>query len=168
MEEVLAPKRWSEVVFCGFGEPTERLDLLLKIAKWIRKRCPDLPIRLDTNGHGYALNKGRDVIKELKAAGVTSVSVSLNGHNEETYLENCRPTFSGAFETILDFIRKAKREMDVEISAVRMPEVDLQKVKAVADALGERRKVEIVEALRLYKKAGTPESLESVQRICLG
>jgi TatD DNase family protein len=69
------------------------------------------------------------------------VSVSLNGHDEETYRENCRPTFSGAFETVLDFIRKAKAEMDVEVSAVRMPEVDLQKVKAVADALGVKFKV---------------------------
>ncbi len=141
LEEALARRRWSEVVFCGFGEPTERLDLLLEIAQWIRKRCPNLAIRLDTNGHGYALNKGRDVTKELKAAGVTSVSVSLNGHDEVSYGESCRPAFVGAFETVLEFVRKAKGEMDVEVSAVRMPEVDLQKVKAVADALGVKFRV---------------------------
>ena len=141
LEEVLALKRWNEVVFCGFGEPTERLDVLLEVARWIRQRCPNVPIRLDTNGHGYALNKGRDVAKELKAAGISKTSVSLNGHDEVSYGENCRPAFAGAFETVLDFIRKAKSEMDVEISAVRMPEVDLQKVKALADSLNAKFRV---------------------------
>jgi cyclic pyranopterin phosphate synthase len=141
LEEALARRRWSEAVFCGFGEPTERLDILLEIAQWIKKRCPNLEIRLDTNGHGYALNKGRDVAKELKAAGIGKVSVSLNGHDEVSYGENCRPTFVGAFETVLVFVRKAKGETDVEVSAVRMPEVDLEKVKAVADALGVKLRV---------------------------
>jgi len=135
LEETLSLRRWKEVIFCGFGEPTERLDLLLEITRWIKKRCIETPIRLDTNGHGYALNKGRDVAKELKAAGVSKVSVSLNGHNEISYKENCRPTLDSAFEAVLDFIRKAKSEMNVEVSAVRMPEVDIQKVKEIADSL---------------------------------
>jgi TatD DNase family protein len=141
LEEALARRQWSEVVFCGFGEPTERLDLLLEVARWIRKRCPSIPIRLDTNGHGAVLNRGREVAKELKAAGVTSASVSLNGFNEETYRENCRPSFPGAFEVVLEFVRAAKPEIEVEVSAVRMTEVDLQKVKAVADALGVKFRV---------------------------
>ncbi len=141
LEEALAGRRWSEVVFCGFGEPTERLDLLLEVTRWIRKRCPIMPIRLDTNGHGALLNKGRQVAKELKAAGVTSASVSLNGYNEETYRENCRSEFPGAFEAVLEFVRAAKPEIEVEVSVVRMPEVDLEKVKAVADALGVKFRV---------------------------
>ncbi|MFB3888621.1 MAG: TatD family nuclease-associated radical SAM protein [Candidatus Bathyarchaeia archaeon] len=136
LEEALRTRRWSELVFCGFGEPTERLDVLLEVTKWTKTHCPQMPIRLDTNGHGYALNKGKDVARELKAAGVSRVSVSLNGHDAETYEENCRPTFSGAFEAVLDFIQKAKSEMEVEVSAVRMPEVSIEKVKAVADSLG--------------------------------
>ena len=82
LDEAMKARKWKEVVFCGFGEPTERLDVLLAVARWIRQRCgSSLSVRLDTNGHGYELNKGRDVVEELKAAGVFKVSVSLNGHN---------------------------------------------------------------------------------------
>jgi TatD family-associated radical SAM protein len=136
-QEALASRSWSEVVFCGFGEPTERLDLLLEIAHWIKAHYPKIPIRLDTNGHGYAINKGIEVAEELKAAGVSKISVSMNGHNAETYNENCRPTFCGAFEEVLEFVKKAKDAgLDVEVSAVRMPEVDIAKVKAVAESMG--------------------------------
>jgi len=137
LEKALAFKRWSEVVFCGFGEPTARLDALLEIARWIRERCGSMAIRVDTNGHGYALNKGRDVAEELRAAGVSSVSVSLNGHNEASYAENCRPEFSGGFAAVLEFVKKAKKTgLDVEVSAVRMPEVNMDKVRTVAESLG--------------------------------
>ena len=137
LETVLQAKRWSEVVFCGFGEPTARLEVLLAVAKWIKNHQPSLLIRLDTNGHGYALNKGRDVATELKTAGVTKASVSLNGHDPETYGENCRPQIEGGFEAVLEFVQKAKAAgLGVEVSAVRLPEVDIQKVKAVAEGLG--------------------------------
>jgi cyclic pyranopterin phosphate synthase len=138
LETTLGLRRWSEVVFCGFGEPTARLDVLLEVARWIRKRYGSLiPIRVDTNGHSYVLNKGRDVAKELQAAGVSSVSVSLNGHDEASYAENCRPKFSGGFAAVLEFVKKAKNSgLDVEVSAVRMPEVNLEKVGAVAESLG--------------------------------
>jgi cyclic pyranopterin phosphate synthase len=138
LEAVLGLRRWSEVVFCGFGEPTARLDVLLEVARWIRKRCGgSVTIRVDTNGHGYALNKGRDVAGELRAAGVNNVSVSLNGHDEASYAENCRPMVGGGFAAVLEFVKKAvDARLDVEVSAVRMPEVDVDKVRAVAESLG--------------------------------
>ncbi len=135
---VLGLRRWSEVVFCGFGEPTARLDFLLEVAQWIRNRCRgSVPIRVDTNGHGYVLNKVRDVAQELLDAGVSSVSVSLNGHDEASYAENCRPLVGGGFAAVLEFVKKAKATgLEVEISAVKMPEVDVEKVGAVAESLG--------------------------------
>ena len=138
LEAALRLRRWIEVVFCGFGEPTARLDVLLEVARWIRKRHGGLvPIRVDTNGHGYELNKGRDVAKELQASGVNKVSVSLNGHDEASYAANCRPVFDGGFAAVLDFVKKAKAAgLDVEVSAVRMPEMDIGKVRAVADSRG--------------------------------
>jgi cyclic pyranopterin phosphate synthase len=142
-EAVIAPlkgalltRRWNEAVFCGFGEPTSRLDVLLEVTRWMKTNHPSLAIRLDTNGHGYALNKGRDVAKELKAAGVGSASVSLNGHDEQTYAENCRPSFGGAFNVVLDFVNRVKCEFPVEVTGVQMPEVDIARVKAVAEGLG--------------------------------
>jgi TatD family-associated radical SAM protein len=83
------------------------------------------------------LNPGRNVVAELKAAGVDRVSVSLNAGDKETYNEICRPNFQGeGYEVVLDFIQKAKLFLNVEVSAVRLPEVDLAKVKVVADGLG--------------------------------
>jgi TatD family-associated radical SAM protein len=135
LKEALPKKWWNEVVFCGFGEPTSRLDVLLEVVLWIKTNHPSLPIRLDTNGQGYVLNKGRDVAKELKAAGVDSASVSLNGYDEQTYAENCRPSIGGSFEAVLDFVRRTKHEFPVEVTAIRMPEVDIARVKTVADGL---------------------------------
>jgi TatD family-associated radical SAM protein len=134
--QVLGMRNWDEMVFCGFGEPTERLDVLLEVARWIRQHYGrPLRIRVNTNGHGYLLNPGRDVAAELKAAGVDKVSVSLNAGDSETYMEICKPTFAGAYEAVIDFIQKAKPTLQVEATAVRMPEVDVAKAKAAADCL---------------------------------
>jgi cyclic pyranopterin phosphate synthase len=137
LAEVLHMRNWEELVFCGFGEPTERLDVLLEVTRWVKQnyRRP-LKIRLDTNGHGYILNRGRDVAAELKVTGVEKISVSLNAGNKETYMDICKPIFPDAYETILDFVRRAKLVLEVEVTAVRLPEVDLVKVQAVADSLG--------------------------------
>jgi TatD family-associated radical SAM protein len=136
LETAFPMKHWSEVVFCGFGEPTSKLDVLLEVAQWIKMNFPAIPIRLDTNGHGYALNRNRDVAKELKAVGINKVSVSLNGHNQETYNENCKPGFTNAFEAVLEFVKSAKiTGLNVEVSVVRMPEVDVQKVKEIVEEL---------------------------------
>jgi TatD family-associated radical SAM protein len=134
--EAMGRKPWREVVFCGFGEPTERLDLLLELARWIKQRCGNVPLRVNTNGHALALNPNRDIVAELKAAGVERVSVSLNAGDEKTYSEVCKPSFAGAFEAVLEFIRKAKLLLDVEVTAVTTPEVDLHKVEALAKQLG--------------------------------
>jgi TatD family-associated radical SAM protein len=137
LSKVLHMRNWDGLVFCGFGEPTERLDVLLDIARWIKKHSGrPTQIRLDTNGHGYMLNPGRDVAGLLKAAGIDKVSVSLNAGDRETYIEICKPMFPDSFEAVLDFIHKAKLMLEVEVTAVRVPEVDLAKVKAVADGLG--------------------------------
>jgi TatD family-associated radical SAM protein len=129
-------KAWREIIFCGFGEPTARLDLLLQLARWIKQHSHNVPIRINTNGHGYALNAGRDVAAELKAAGVDKVSVSLNAGDEETYKEVCKPNFSGAYASVLDFIQKAQQVLDVEVTAVTTPEVDLRKIEALAKQMG--------------------------------
>lgn len=137
LEEVLHMRRWDGLVFCGFGEPTQRLDVLLEVTRWVRQHYGrPLQIRLDTNGNGYLLNAGREVAAELKVAGVDKISVSLNAGDRETYIEICKPTYPDAYEAVLDFIRKANLVLNVEVTAVRLPEVDLAKTQAVADDLG--------------------------------
>ncbi|MEM2749467.1 MAG: TatD family nuclease-associated radical SAM protein [Candidatus Bathyarchaeia archaeon] len=142
LKKHISRRRWVEVVFCGFGEPTVRLDCILEVARWIKRHYPGIRIRLDTNGHGLLLNPGRDVVRELKDAGVDAVSVSLNGHDEETYNKVCRPDFKDAYKSILEFIKRAKNEsLDVEVTAVRIPEIDILKVHDLAANLGVKFRV---------------------------
>jgi TatD family-associated radical SAM protein len=137
LEKVINRRPWKEIVFCGFGEPFERLDCVLEVSKWIKKYYGKIvTLRVDTNGQALLLNKGRNIFEELKAAGVEKVSVSLNAHDKETYNQVCKPAFENAFESILEFIENAKKLLDVEVTAVRIPEVDIQKVEEIARRMG--------------------------------
>jgi cyclic pyranopterin phosphate synthase len=136
LQKVINRKDWSEVVFCGFGEPLERLNLVLEVTRWVKKHYWKA-VRVDTNGQGYLLNKGRGVILELKEAGVDKVSVSLNAYDKATYNQVCKPVFEDAYENVLEFIKKAKEEsLETEATAVTIPEVDLAKVKELAERIG--------------------------------
>ena len=90
---------------------------------------------MDTNGQGLLLDKGPEVLKELKEAGVNKISVSLNAHDKEAYTQICRPAFTNAFESILEFIEKAKENFAVEITAVAIPEADISKIKDIAQKM---------------------------------
>jgi TatD family-associated radical SAM protein len=78
---------FREFVWCGYGEPTFRLELIMEAASWLRSR--GAKIRLNTNGHACLIH-GRDVLPEL-GRSVDMVSVSLNAPNVSRYLELCRP-----------------------------------------------------------------------------
>jgi TatD family-associated radical SAM protein len=139
LQNFINMKNWNEIVFCGFGEPTERLDCLLEITRWIKRYYGKIvDIRVDTNGQGFLLNENRDVLRELKEAGVTKISVSLNAHNKETYNQICRPAFNNTFENILEFVKGAKSRFEVEITAVAVPEVDIAKVEEISREIGVR------------------------------
>jgi len=140
LQKVINRKNWSEVVFCGFGEPLERLNCVLEVTRWIKKHYGKV-VRIDTNGQGYLLNEGRKVVKELKEAGVDEISVSLNAHEKATYNQICKPEFENAFEGVLEFIEKARENFDTEITAVTIPEVDIRKVREIAKRMGVRFRV---------------------------
>ena len=136
LQKVLNKNKWDEIVFCGFGEPLERLDVVLEVTHWVKKQSRAL-VRVDTNGQGYLLNNGRDVVRELKDAGVDKVSISLNAHNKETYNEICKPTFENAYENVLDFIKRAKEVgLETEATAVTVSEIEVSRVKEVAEKMG--------------------------------
>ena len=136
LQKELNRNNWNEIVFCGFGEPLERLDTVLEVTRWIKKHSLKT-VRVDTNGQGYLLNKGRDVVEELKDAGVSKVNVSLNAHNTETYNEICKPKFENAYENVREFIRKAKEAgLETEATAVTISEIEISKVKEAAEKLG--------------------------------
>jgi len=140
LQKVINRKNWSEVVFCGFGEPLERMNCVLEVTRWIKKHYGKV-VRIDTNGQGYLLNKGREVVKELKEAIVDKISVSLNAHEKATYNQVCKPEFENAFEGVLEFIEKAREKFDTEITAVTIPEVDISKVREIAKRMEVRFRV---------------------------
>ena len=95
---------FDELVFCGFGEPTERIDVLLKVARYF-KETYHKPIRINTNGQG-SLIAGRDISGEL-AECVDVVSISLNDPNPVKYQQLVRSKFGDqAFPGMIDFAKK--------------------------------------------------------------
>lgn len=97
--------RYEEVVFCGFGEPTERFDDLLEVAEFVKKTYHK-PIRLNTNGQGNLINE-RDIVPELEGK-IDTISISLNTPNEDRYHELVRSRFGNqAFQAMLDFAKEA-------------------------------------------------------------
>jgi len=131
---VLRKKQWREIVFCGFGEPLIRLDTVLDVTEQLRT-VGIAPIRVNTNGQAYLTNKDRNVIDELKEAGVDRLSVSLNAHNKETYDSVCMPRLENAFDSVLQFISKASAHISTEITAVTIPEVNISEMEALAKNL---------------------------------
>ncbi len=132
-KEIGDPKAFKEIVFCGFGEPTIRLDVIKEVSAWVKERGGR--IRLNTNGHGNIINK-RDILPELKGL-VDSVSISLDAHDSATYQKLCRPAFPDAFEAVLDFIKKSKGAIpNVQATVVDAEGVDLEECRRLADNLG--------------------------------
>lgn len=96
--------QYKEVVFCGFGEPTEALDTLKATARYIRENHAN-PIRINTNGLGNLINK-RNIVPEL-AGLVDTVSISLNTPDKEEYHRLVRSRFGEqSFDAMLDFARE--------------------------------------------------------------
>jgi len=126
--------RWGEIVFCGYGEPTMRLVELVEAAKILKGK--GARIRLNTNGHGSLFN-GRDIVPEL-AGVIDEVSVSLDAHDEATYLKWVRPEAgAAAWKAVQDFIRSCAGEIPVVVATVvGVPGVDLEKARQIAEGLG--------------------------------
>lgn len=97
-------EKYSEVVFCGYGEPTERLDDLLQVAAYIKAKS-DIKIRINTNGLADLIWKEPTAPK--LAGLIDVVSVSLNATNQEDYLKVVRPKFGiGSYDAMLRFTKE--------------------------------------------------------------
>jgi TatD DNase family protein len=137
VEEIKAsigdPKKFREIVFCGYGEPLQRLDIVKSISGWVKKQGGR--VRINTNGHANLIY-GKNILPEL-AGNVDSLSISLDAHNEETYNRICKPAFKDAFQAVLQFTKEAKKLIsDVQVTVVDMEGVDLVKCRAIAEELG--------------------------------
>lgn len=109
--------QYKEVVFCGFGEPTEAFDVLKEAARYIKEHYKK-PIRLNTNGLGNLVN-GRDILPEL-AGIIDTVSISLNTPDKDEYHRLVRSKFGEkSFDAMLDFAKESKKYIpDVVMTTV--------------------------------------------------
>ena len=132
--------RYREIVFCGYGEPTCRLDDLLWLVDQLKERFGDTlpPVRINTNGHASLIN-GRDVCAELHGR-IDTVSISLNATNAADYAALCHPIQGeAAYQAMLDFAKE---------SAVYVPKVvltivdkdktpqEIERCRQIAEGLG--------------------------------
>jgi len=146
-----AIEKLSEFIWCGYGEPTFRLDLIKEAAPWLRS-C-GAKIRLGTNGHACLIH-ARDVLPELSQA-VDEVSISLNAPNCQRYLELCRPdldSFPGPgervstpallWEAMLDFVSRAPvyfENAQASVVGFTLAAEEIQKCKSLSRSLGVRQ-----------------------------
>ena len=128
------PARYKEVVFCGYGEPTIKLEELKEVARWVKSRGGRT--RLDTIGHGSLLH-GRDIAPEL-AGAIDTVSMSLNAPTREQYEKIVRSDWPDrAFDAALDFARSASSNgIKVIMSVVRLPTIDVDQCRLIAEQTG--------------------------------
>ncbi len=123
---------YEEIVFCGFGEPLLRLEVIIQVARQIKPH--GYKIRINTNGQGNLIHK-RNILPEL-AGLVDALSVSLNTEDEAKYLELCHPqSGAGAYNAIKEFIQQAKQYIpEISVTVLEMPGVDIARCRQIAEA----------------------------------
>ncbi len=132
IKEIGDPTKYKEIVFCGYGEPTIRWDVVKEISKYVKDNGG--VTRLNTDGHGSVINK-RDITPELKDL-IDVVSISLNSVDPDQYAELMRVD-KKLHQEMIDFAKKAKEYSKVVMTIVGMNEVDSEKAKQfVTEELG--------------------------------
>jgi len=129
------PRRYREIVFCGYGEPMIRLNELIQISRVLKQKGAH--IRINTNGQANLIH-GRNVVPELSGL-IDAISISLNAPDAMRYVKICKPEFGEkAFEAILDFAAECKKYIPsvvLTVVDVLSPE-EIERCKEIADALG--------------------------------
>lgn len=137
----------KEIVFCGFGEPTMRLDVLVELLHYVKKTYPEIPTRLNTNGLAN-LEYGCEVAEKFKDV-LDTVSISLNASNKERYLELTRAKYGiESYDAMLTFAVACKKYVpNVVLTVVEkvenQEEIDL--CQKICDDRGLKLRVRIYE-----------------------
>ena len=125
---------YKEIVFCGYGEPTMKLEVLLAVARYVKENGK--PVRINTNGLAN-LYFERNIVPEL-AEWVDEVSISLNSADPQEYLELCRSRFGeAAYPALLEFAQLCQQAgIRTTLSVVAMPGIDVEAARKVAESIG--------------------------------
>ena len=131
--------KYAEVVFCGYGEPTFKIDEVVELGKYFKSKGKIT--RLNTNGHGSKIN-GRDISSDLIGA-IDVVSISLNQSDAKKYQQICHSIYKEeGFEILLDFAKACvNRGIKTYLSIVAVEGVDVEKCCEVAAKTGAVLKV---------------------------
>jgi TatD DNase family protein len=127
------PKKYGEVIFCGYGEPLLRLDAVKKIAAWVKENGGR--VRINTSGHAN-LEYDRNIVPELIGI-VDAISISLNATGPEEYVILHKPKFGAkSYQAVLDFTAEcAKNIADVTLTCIEFPGTDMKKCRDIAAKL---------------------------------
>ncbi|MBQ7821245.1 MAG: radical SAM protein [Clostridia bacterium] len=142
VDRALSERDYTEIVFCGYGEPTVRLYDIFSVCRHIRE-VSDLPIRMNTNGQANLIWK-KDVTPDFEGLFDT-VSVSLNSPHASEYQSVCHSVYGEeAHASLLDFASKLKKYVpNVVFSVVRdsIPDEDIELSAELAKKLGVKLRV---------------------------
>ncbi|OGI01457.1 MAG: hypothetical protein A2Y25_06360 [Candidatus Melainabacteria bacterium GWF2_37_15] len=134
-----------EIVFCGYGEPLIKLEIVKNVAQFIKQNYQQIPVRINTNGHANLIHK-RNIVPELVGL-VDMISVSLNAENADLYAELASPAFekSVAYEAVKDFIQEcAKNGIETTatvVSGFESYKIDIKKCQEITEELGAKFRV---------------------------
>ena len=135
-------KNYKEFVFCGYGEPTEALDVLLETARFLKEKT-DKPIRINTNGLGNLINK-KDITPLFEGL-IDAVSISLNSSDPKIYAERVRPKFGEeSHSAMLDFARCAVKHVpNVTMTTVSttITKEDEENCRKICESLGVKYRI---------------------------
>ena len=137
----------QEAVFCGYGEPTCRLDTVLETARELKKLpvCPLL--RINTNGLSDLVN-GKSTAESLCEV-MDIISVSLNAGTEDEYMKVTRPKYPDAFEAMQKFTADCVKTGNAEVimSVVDViPQEQIEASREIAEKLGAKLRVRSYES----------------------
>ncbi|MBI3586290.1 MAG: YchF/TatD family DNA exonuclease [Ignavibacteriales bacterium] len=126
IQAISDPTKYDEIVFCGYGEPTIRLDVIKEVATWVKEHGGK--VRLNTDGHGNIINN-RNIVPEL-AGLVDSVSISLNSIDPKQYGELMRVDGERFHKAMVEFARECKKYIpEVTMTVIGMDEIEKEKAK---------------------------------------
>lgn len=129
ISEIGDPKRFKEIVFCGFGEPTVRWNVVREVARYVKEHGGRT--RLDTNGHGNFINK-RNIIPEMKNI-IDVVSISLNTFDPRQYSEIMQVE-TRLFNEMISFAKTSKAYVEkVIMTVVDIDKIDIEKARQIVE-----------------------------------
>ncbi|MBF0195781.1 MAG: YchF/TatD family DNA exonuclease, partial [Magnetococcales bacterium] len=123
---------YEEIVFCGYGEPTLRLEVLLQVASEVKKRGSQ-KVRINTDGLANRVYR-KDITPRFKGL-IDSISISLNAQDEAIYNRHCQPAMKNSYSAMLEFITQVKAHVpEVTATAVDGLEgVDIEACRQIAE-----------------------------------